>query len=424
MHTNSLSVAEAEVFSELRESGERGLRAQVRSLVNQNNHLEAARIFAALAVNNDTDVDISLRAARSYQRAGSPPDAGRWFLETAERYAVSGFAAQAMATLRLYREMVPDAHEGPRRIFRICRGQEGMRKDFFDVLSDRDRVGYRMRGEELFDAFDDTTFDVMLDSMNFLTVPKGEALIRQGDAATSLFILAKGRMSCHMDVRGRRHLFGNMEPGDMYGEVSYFAGGKRTADVLAEVDSEALELPFSALDALQDSTPEFKARIEALYRRRMLDIQLAVAPVFRDLEVEHRTKLASRLQTIDIPAGDVLFREDEKTTDVYLLRQGSVSLNMDVHGVERQLKLAGSGSIVGEMALVVGRRTATARAVSDCKVMQLGAKHYEKLFAESPELQGVLQLMKQEQMNETLEFMKPGQREEDYSENLLRAIWE
>jgi len=419
-----LNADEAARLSRLRDGDEPRFREQLRKDMLKGHLLEATWSFAALAMNDERDLDSPLRAARNYQKLESHHDAGRWFLEAARRYASQNYPAQAMATLRLYREMMPDEHAGPRHIFRICRGMDGMRRDFIEMLSDRDRVGYRMQGEDLFSAMDDADFDSLLDEMTFHSIASGDSLLHMGDPATSLFLLAKGSMHCVMDVGGKQHQLGSMQAGEIYGEISYFTGGRRTAGVVADSDCEVLELPYAALDALQQKAPELKKRIESLYRQRMLGKQLAIAPVFGELPVAQRDELAGLMQPITVKAGGTLFAENDTSADVYLLRQGRVSLNMQVNGVEQQLKMVETGALVGEMAVMVGWRTATARLMTDCRLMRLDGKAYGELYDRSAELRAALQSRKDDQVDETRRFIKDADKqEEDYGERLMRSIW-
>jgi len=419
-----LNADEAARLSRLRDGDEPRFRDQLRKDMLKGNLLEAAWSFAALAMHDDHDLDSALRAARNYQKLEKHHDAGRWFLEAARRYATQNYPAQAMATLRLYREMMPDEHAGPRHIFRICRGMDGMRRDFIEMLSDRDRVGYRMQGEDLFSAMDDGDFDSLLDEMTFHSIASGESLLHMGDPATSLFLLAKGSMHCVMDVGGKQHQLGSMKAGEIYGEISYFTGGRRTAGVVADSDCEVLELPYAALDALQKKAPELKKRIEVLYRQRMLGKQLAIAPVFGELPVVQRDELAGLMQPVSAKAGSTLFAENDTSADVYLLRQGRISLNMQVNGVEQQLKMVETGALVGEMAVMVGWRTATARLMTDCRLMRLDGKAYGEMFDQSAELRAALQARKGDQVDETRRFIKDADKqEEDYGERLMRSIW-
>lgn len=419
-----LTSDESTRLAELRNGGEPEMRETVRKLVQKNRYQEAAHCYAALAMYHDQDVDPALRSARSYQRLDDRVDAGRWFLEAARRYALQNYPVQAMAALRLYREMMPGEHAGPREIFRICRGQDGMRSDFVDMLGERDRAGYRMRGEDLFSGMDDELFDRMLDRMKYRAVQKGEQLLHMGDSANSLFLLTSGSMHCFMDIGGKRRQLGSVQPGEIYGEISYFTGGRRTAEVVADSDCEVLELPYEALDDFSKHAPELHDRIEQLYRRRMLDKQLAIAPVFGELPMEQRKRLAAGMMPLELKAGVTLFNENDTNGDVYMLRQGRISLNVMVDGEEQQLKMVETGALVGEMAVMVGWRTATARLMTDCKLMCLDGKLYGELYDDSPELRAALERMKDSQFDETRRFMQAaGEEEEDYGERLLRSIW-
>lgn len=80
---------------------------------------------------------------------------------------------------------------------------------------------------------------------------RGEVLVRQGDMADTLYYVLRGRFDILRDGR----LVAEIGGGEPVGEIAFFAGLSRTADVIASRDSEVLELSRSQWDDLRQHLP-------------------------------------------------------------------------------------------------------------------------------------------------------------------------
>jgi len=429
-----LNAREAQLYDRQLKAGrgEQGKREaaellqQARQRVADGKHDQAASCYAVLAQLSLNNAGLSLRAGRCYQEAGLGEDAARWYLEAAERYAQQHQTTQAIAVLRLYREVAPDEYDGPRRVFTLCQERGVAGTGLLEFLPPVDRARHALRSDDMFAAFDDATFESALDAMISRRVISGEALTRTGEPASSLFIIVHGRIDGYLTLGGKRTHLGHMSSGEICGAVPYFTGGRSATEVVAAEDSELLELPYSQLDKLRESSGEFSRRIDALYRNHILIIQLALAPIFRLLDAETRKMLVEKMEMLSLGAGELLFRENDVGSDIYLIRSGAIGLNLLVNGSERQFKTMRTGTVLGEISITTrGRRTATARAISDCRLLKLDGETYRQLFDEHERLRDVLERRRVKQVNEAREFSRKVNLVEgdDTCELLLRDIW-
>ncbi|ASK89545.1 putative NTE family protein [Sphingorhabdus sp. SMR4y] len=97
-------------------------------------------------------------------------------------------------------------------------------------------------------------------------VAGGEALVRQGEEADALYFVESGRFRV---VVNRTRIVAHIESGEAVGELAFFAGGKRTADVVAMRDSRVLEVSRSAFDAIAVQHPELYAAMLKLVSERL-----------------------------------------------------------------------------------------------------------------------------------------------------------
>jgi NTE family protein len=99
-----------------------------------------------------------------------------------------------------------------------------------------------------------------------VTVRGGECLVRHGEAADTLYIVATGRF--HVILPGGR-VVAEIAPGDPIGELAFFGGGTRTADVRAARDSMVYALTREAWREVTDTHRDVADRVLGEIARRL-----------------------------------------------------------------------------------------------------------------------------------------------------------
>ncbi|NQX93904.1 MAG: patatin-like phospholipase family protein [Erythrobacter sp.] len=94
----------------------------------------------------------------------------------------------------------------------------------------------------------------------------GDVLVRYGDEADALFLVTAGRLRVQLPD-GR--VVAEIEAGEPVGELAFFSGVKRTADVRATRDSEVFALSREDYDAVAAKFPELIATILAYVAKRL-----------------------------------------------------------------------------------------------------------------------------------------------------------
>jgi len=111
-----------------------------------------------------------------------------------------------------------------------------------------------------------------------LTLAAGEPVFRQGDAADAVYLVVRGSVSIVVTRSdgqpGPR--YASLSPGTLFGETAMLDGGGRSADAVADTETELLRLDQDALIALARAHPELGNR---LYRNiaRYLAQRLRIA---------------------------------------------------------------------------------------------------------------------------------------------------
>ncbi len=87
-----------------------------------------------------------------------------------------------------------------------------------------------------------------------------------------------------------------------------------------------------------------------------------------------------------IPAGDVIFEENDPGTEMYLIISGDVEIYRKAKNSQKVLMVLKPGAIFGEMALVDKLpRSASARAKTDTQLMVIRDSQWEQIFIQNSE---------------------------------------
>ena len=95
------------------------------------------------------------------------------------------------------------------------------------------------------------------------TLAAGEQVFRQGDAADSVYLVVRGSVSI---VSARNDgspgpRYASLSPGTLFGEAAVLDGGGRSADAVADSDTELLCLHRDALASLAQAHPELGTQL-------------------------------------------------------------------------------------------------------------------------------------------------------------------
>jgi CRP/FNR family cyclic AMP-dependent transcriptional regulator len=101
---------------------------------------------------------------------------------------------------------------------------------------------------------------------------------------------------------------------------------------------------------------------------------MSIVPLLKKVEIlnslseSQLEKVAELCQGQTCNADDIIFKENDKSSELYLIQDGLVEITLSVPepGTEQSIVTLGKGQIFGEVALVdEGPRTASARCIAD-----------------------------------------------------------
>jgi small-conductance mechanosensitive channel len=138
-------------------------------------------------------------------------------------------------------------------------------------------------GIEVFSSFNEAEIAAIAEYSELLDYPKGTVLAEEGESGERMFAILSGRVE--VLKHGKRVT--TLAAGDIFGEISLFSGGQRTASVRALTDLEVLEIPEDGFETILKKNKEFIAKIESIVEER-----LESYPEFSDLEKTAKPKVS------------------------------------------------------------------------------------------------------------------------------------
>lgn len=111
-----------------------------------------------------------------------------------------------------------------------------------------------LRQAPLFSGLDEESAAALADSMTTRALSRGEVLFNEGDEGDQLYVVTSGKIKLGRTSNdGRENLLAILGPGQMFGELSFFDPGPRSATATAVTDVEMRALSHSALNPVLTS---------------------------------------------------------------------------------------------------------------------------------------------------------------------------
>ena len=113
-----------------------------------------------------------------------------------------------------------------------------------------------LRQAPLFAGLDDDAATALGGSMTPGSLRRGEVLFNEGDGGTELYVVIDGKVKLgRTSPDGRENLLAILGPGQMFGELSFFDPGPRSATATAVTEVEYRSLGHEALSPFLEQHP-------------------------------------------------------------------------------------------------------------------------------------------------------------------------
>src|SRR4028118_1761445 len=141
-----------------------------------------------------------------------------------------------------------------------------------------------LRQARLFSGLDDDAAESLRASMSDVRIRRGEALFREGDSGDRLYVVTDGKIKLgRSSADGRENLLAILGPGQMFGELSLFDPGPRSATATAVTDCALMSLGHDELLRwLTDQPHVARALLHQLAARLRKANDVVADPAFSD----------------------------------------------------------------------------------------------------------------------------------------------
>ena len=134
-----------------------------------------------------------------------------------------------------------------------------------------------LRQKAFFQCLEEGEIEHLLGHGRLKRFGRGEPIIVQGDAGSSMFILLNGSARVNLEVNGASQEIATLKDDDYFGEISLLTGEPRTATVIAERDCEVLEIEKEMMGDLFQKNPCLLERLSALLAERRIQMEGVLA---------------------------------------------------------------------------------------------------------------------------------------------------
>ena len=242
------------------------------------------------------------------------------------------------------------------------------------VLAERVRILARVR---FLSNLTPQALAAIADHIKEERVDANSVVVTYGDPADKFYIVRSGRLDV-VDPDGRA--FHAIVPGEGFGELALLDNTPRTATVRATEPTVLWSLDRGHFGRWIRDRYEVAARIRASEEERA---RFAKVPFFSRLGPAELDRLAAKLVTGHVSAGEFVFQAGEPGDRYYVIREGTAEV-LEPDG--RLIRTLGPDQDFGELALLFGGgRSASVRAVTDLTLMSLARKDFAALVKTSGE---------------------------------------
>lgn len=166
----------------------------------------------------------------------------------------------------------------------------------------------------IFQGVEPAASEALAASMEYVDISRGDTIFAEGEQGDSLYIVMSGKVKMgRHSADGRENMLAIMGPSDMFGELSIFDPGPRTATATAVTDGRLARLQRDSLRPWMHDRPQIAEQLLRVLARRLRRTNDALADlIFTDVPgrvAKALLEMAQRFGTTD-PGGTTRVTHD------------------------------------------------------------------------------------------------------------------
>jgi cAMP-dependent protein kinase regulator len=358
---------------------------------------KALEYFQKHSSQKPEDFRSRLKVAELLERLGKKGEAVRVYQEVSEAYAREGFLLQAISIQKIILRIDPSSRDVNDRLAQLYT------KKRFETIPSRpfDRI-------PIFSELEEQELQSFLGRLHVRTFQKGILVCREGEGGDSLFMIGRGEVAITKRMAGGKEVWvRNLKEGDLFGEFGFFTDQKRHATVKAITECELLELCRDDLEELVKAHPRVMEVLQHLFKERILDLFLALSPIFSSLTSSDRDEIFKRFRLLRVPEETLLFKGGDPSTSLYLVKSGEVEIfTQNRRGRKVCLSKLTCGNLFGEISLLFSKpRMAYAKTTRPSELLELTKEDLDACLLHFPTLRSTLEELSFHRLSRTKEIL-------------------
>ena len=260
----------------------------------------------------------------------------------------------------------------------------------------------------LFDDLPQDAFVALVNRLGYHRHLPGQLIIREGDPGRSFFIIVEGRVRVYKaGPDGKEITLAHLGEGAFFGEMALLSGAPRTANVVAEEESEILEVTDTLLRELAARYPTVISSLRNFYRQRLLNNVMAISPLFKDFDPSERRGIVEKFRMRQAAPGEKVIVEGKSADGLYVVLHGKVQ----VSARDTEVALLKEGDIFGEMSLLTREpASATITSPGNSILLRLPRDKFQELVVTHPQILALVSELS-EKRRSAIEAILQGQGE-------------
>jgi len=343
---------------------------------------KALENFQKHCVQEADDLRSQLKVAELLERLGQRQEAIQAYQKVSEAYARDGFLLQAISLNKIILRIDPSLNETNERLAHLYIEKSREAKPIQPVPH-----------IPLFSDLNQQELESLLSKVQAKTFLIGAYICQEGEAGDSLMVISRGEVECSKRTpEGKEVGVRNLGEGDFFGEFSFFTDRRRYASVKALTECEILEISRNELDDIIKAHPRIKEVLYKFFTQKVLDLFLALSPLFSPLTYVERREVLQRFHLHHVPGEAILIRRGDPPTSLYMVKSGEVEVSTRNRKGERVvLDIQKSGNFFGEISLLFNKPSMTdAKTTQPSELLELTKEDFKACLAQFPVLQATV----------------------------------
>jgi CRP-like cAMP-binding protein len=264
----------------------------------------------------------------------------------------------------------------------------------------------------LFSDLPRDAFVALTERMELRIASVDDALIQEGEAGTSMFIIIQGRVKVVRsdDGSGGEIALAELSDGAFFGEMALLSDAPRTASVVAVEETMLFEISREMLASMTTEYPSVGEVMKKFHKNRLITNLLKTSPIFQPFSTTDKKLLIEKFKSRQVTEGTLLVTREKPGDGLYVILSGRAEvLDHNKDGKDVVIAELREGDVFGEMSMLWNKDTcASVRAQTPCVVLRLPRQSFGEVIMTHPQILETLAALSEKRQKQNQELKAAG----------------